>query len=152
MQSEYTAAPADWANLHYRIFIVSTNQSFFKIILAWSASLWFIVLNLADSVQISMILKITVKYIFVVFYSPFFPLVFLIWEITFVVVCVPEIRTANIRRMLGLQWHSNFLFESHVDLDLDETFFIRSIMWLYRTLGTVIICAFVTDMTYILPR
>ena len=41
--------------LHYlclHIFLVLENQPFFNIILAWSARLWLVILNLADFAQI----------------------------------------------------------------------------------------------------
>ena len=82
----------------------SENQLFFNILLTWSENLW-LVFNQVDFAQISIILflfplslKITVKYIFVVLFCPFFRRSLLIELVTLVVACEPEIRTTNIWR------------------------------------------------------
>ena len=69
--------------------------------------------------------KITVKYIFVVFSRPFFPLVSLGWLVVLVVVCLSEINTANVRRIPSgsLCWLLRkqlpiIKYTSQVDLDL----------------------------------
>ena len=92
---------------------ISDNRPFFKINISLLASLW-LELNLVDSTQISIIsllytpcvrllLKITADNFFVVFSSPFFSIG--VSQIHWFALCIPEIREANIRRMLsGSLW------------------------------------------------
>ena len=61
-------------------------------------------------------LKITMKYIFIVFFSPSFLLVALIKVVNLVIFCVPEIRIVKIRRIFT--W-SSILFISGAPADHD---------------------------------
>ena len=139
----------------------SKDQTFLHILLAWSVGLCLI-LNLADSTQLFYYsffepsscrnaLKITVKYIFVIFS-----------------VCVSELSsrfdrclcTWNYKRQgskdadwvphvgyQGSTWHPDLLSGSYLELGLDLSFIMSSILWLYQTQGLIIICAPVTDVT-----
>ena len=82
--------------------------------------------------------KITVDDIFVVLSRPFFPLSSLRCIVALVFDCVPEIRTANIRRnpfdphvgylcSSSWLWHLGLSSESLVDQDLDLSFFMGCI-------------------------
>ena len=94
-------------NLHYLfvdIFLISHNEKkkSFNILQAW-------IFNQAESAQIPLsisipsfcktALKLTVKYISVVFSRQFLLLIYLTWVVALVVVYEPDIRRVNIRRM-----------------------------------------------------
>ena len=49
-------------------------------------------------------------------------------------------------------WNSDIQSEFHVDLNLDDTYFMDCIIWLHQTLRLIVICIPATDVTCILPR
>ena len=55
------------------------------------------------------------------------------WVVVLIIVFVSEIRTTNKRRNIRRSWYSDQQSGSHVDLDLDldMSFFMGNIMWLY---------------------
>ena len=98
-------------------------------------------------------LKITVKYIFVVFSGPFFPLASLSWVVALVIDCVLEIRSANIHKLpinppcrLSREHLPIMTPRSVVWVPWQIRFGFVIFYWLYC--GLIIICALVTVETW----
>ena len=148
----------------------SENQPFFVIVLTWSASLWFVALNLPNSVQISIILFL---------YSLFARLLLrwqynasllssLVYFLRCGVWCVHRLCTRKKNFFLYLEkeqptfpgclWGPRYwLSREHLPIMtpkpvlwvpyFDLSFFMNSILWLYQSQELFIICAPDTDVT-----
>ena len=112
------------------------NQPFFKIIQAWWANLWLVVLNLSESTEISIIifsmlslyriaLEIAPDYIFVVFSSPYFH-----WGSFCFGIYVPEFRTA--KTTFAKYWLIPTCWLSREHLPIMK---LRSAIWIQRSFG-----------------
>ena len=145
------------------------NQPFFLIVLTWPASLRFVVLNLTNSVQISIILFLYILFVGLLLKQQYDAcllsslLYFLCrglwfeWSIcsSFVYLEKEQLAFTGYRQVphFGYQgsicrsWHPNLSSGSHGELCFHLSFFMGYILWLYQTQGLFIICTPDTDTT-----